>query len=72
MKKRMILVLLVCGLILSATVHVSGAKAGQELDAAFEAGRIVIAGTRIPVPDPMTCEIVMPPDSFFSTAILPP
>lgn len=69
MKKRMILVLLVCGLILSATVHVSGAKAGQELDAAFEAGRIVIAGTRIPVPDPMTCEIVMPPDSFWEDCI---
>ena len=69
MKKRMIAVLLVCGLILSAAGHVSRAKAGPVLDAAFEAGWIVVAGNRMPLPGPKSCEIVMPPDGFWEDCI---
>ncbi len=42
-------------------------KADQALDKAFAAGKAVFAETAVPLPNPETCEIVMPPDSFWET-----
>ena len=39
----------------------------QALDKAFSAGKAVFSASAFPLPDPETCEIVMPPDSFWET-----
>ena len=49
----------------AAPVQVQASRVDQALDEAFSAGRLVMSGSPVQILNPATCEIVMPPDSFW-------